>query len=134
MKYLMTMMMAGAALLSQAGARGQATVPEYKVSTPIATGPFQPSWESLEGGYQVPEWFRDAKFGIWAHWGPQCQPEQGDWYARNMYIPTQAHFKYHQEHYGHQSVFGFKDIIHIWKAEEFDPEKLIALYKKAGAK
>ena len=48
---------------------------------PMATGPFQPTWESLQR-YQVPEWFRDAKFGIWAHWGPQCQPERGDWYAR----------------------------------------------------
>ena len=51
---------------------------------PIAPGKFQPTWESLSQ-YEFPEWFRDAKFGIWAHWGPQCQPEKGDWYARNMY-------------------------------------------------
>ena len=48
----------------------------------VAQGPFQPTWESLAGGYQVPDWFRDAKFGIWAVWGPQCQPEMGDWYAK----------------------------------------------------
>ena len=51
----------------------------------VAAGPFQPTWESLSSGYQVPDWFRDAKFGIWAHWGPQCQPEMGDWYAQRMY-------------------------------------------------
>ena len=51
----------------------------------VAPGPFQPTWESLAGNYQVPDWFRDAKFGIWAHWGPQCQPEMGDWYAQKMY-------------------------------------------------
>ena len=49
----------------------------------IDSGKFEPTWESLKQ-YTVPEWFRDAKFGIWAHWGPQCQPEQGDWYARFM--------------------------------------------------
>ncbi len=52
----------------------------------IAPGPFEPTWESLAENYQCPEWFRDAKFGIWAHWSAQCVPEQGDWYARNMYI------------------------------------------------
>src|SRR5581483_3537153 len=52
----------------------------------IADGPFQPTWNSLAAQYATPEWFRDAKFGIWAHWSAQCVPEQGDWYARNMYI------------------------------------------------
>jgi alpha-L-fucosidase len=97
----------------------------------MADGPFQPQWKSLQQ-YQTPEWFRDAKFGIWAHWGPQCQPENGDWYARNMYIPGQADYRFHVEHYGHPSRFGFKDVIHEWKAERFDPEKLLALYKRAG--
>ena len=52
----------------------------------IARGPFEPTWESLTRNYRVPEWFRDAKFGIWAHWSAQCVPEQGDWYARRMYL------------------------------------------------
>ena len=56
---------------------------------PIADGPFKPDWNSLTN-YQTPEWFRDAKFGIWAHWGPQCQPEHGDWYARSMYDQGQS--------------------------------------------
>ena len=100
----------------------------------VADGPFQPSWESLSSGYQVPEWFRDAKFGIWAHWGPQCQPGMGDWYAQKMYQFNSADYKYQCEHYGHPSKMGFKDVIHTWKAEAWDPEHLISLYKRAGAK
>lgn len=96
-------------------------------------GPFKPTWGSL-GNYQVPDWFRDAKFGIWAHWGPQCEPERGDWYARGMYEEGSDQYKYHCEKYGHPSKFGFKDVINIWKAENWNPEALVALYKKAGAK
>ena len=94
---------------------------------------FKPSWESL-AQYQVPDWFQDAKFGIWAHWGPQCQPERGDWYARGMYQEGTDQYKFHIEKYGHPSKFGFKDVIHEWKAENWNPEELVALYKKAGAK
>lgn len=99
----------------------------------IAPGPFQPTWESL-AQYQVPDWFRDAKFGIWAHWGPQCQPERGDWYARGMYQEGSDQYKYHIQKYGHPSKFGFKDVINEWKAENWNPEELVALYKKAGAR
>ena len=84
--------------------------------------------------YNYPEWFRDAKFGIWAHWGPQAVPRQGDWYAKKMYIEGGADYKYHNEHYGHPSKFGYKDIIPLWKAERWDPEQLMALYKRVGAK
>ena len=106
---------------------------------PVAPGKFQPSWESLQQ-YEFPDWFRDAKFGIWAHWGPQCEPEKGDWYARNMYQQYRKSgelnpiYQFHLEHYGHPSVFGFKDIIPLWKADKWDPSALLALYKKAGAK
>lgn len=99
----------------------------------IAPGPFQPNWDSLKQ-YRCPTWFRDAKFGIWAHWTAQCVPEQGDWYARNMYIQGSPDYNYHVAHYGHPSKFGFKDIDHIWHAEHWDPEKLIQLYKRAGAR
>lgn len=100
---------------------------------PVAPGKFAPTWGSLRQ-YEVPEWFRDAKFGIWAHWGPQCQPERGDWYARQMYI--QGHWQYdeHLRRYGHPSQSGFKEIIHAWKAEKWDPDKLLALYRRAGAR
>lgn len=107
---------------------------------------FKPTDESFKQ-YQYPEWFRDAKFGIWAHWGPQAVPRQGDWYARKMY-QNQAwdwsknafsdkpdeHYTYHVANYGHPSIFGYKDIIPLWKAERWDPLQLMKLYKKVGAK
>jgi alpha-L-fucosidase len=99
---------------------------------PMATGKFEPNWQSLQQ-YQVPEWFRHAKFGIWAHWGPQCQPEQGDWYARFMYDEGSEQYKWHVAHYGHPSKAGFKEVMNDWKAQNWDPEKLVALYKRAGA-
>jgi alpha-L-fucosidase len=99
----------------------------------IAQGIFQPNWESLLQ-YKAPDWFRDAKFGIWAHWTAQCVPEQGDWYARNMYIQGHPQYKYHVEHYGHPSKFGFMQIDNLWKAESWDPEALMQLYVKAGAR
>ena len=96
---------------------------------------FQPTLESLST-YQCPEWFRDAKFGIWAHWGPQSVPMFGDWYARKMYEQGAKDGKYehHLKTYGHPSKQGYKDIIPLWKAEKFDPERLMALYKAAGAR
>ena len=99
----------------------------------IAQGPFQPTRGSL-ATWQVPDWFRDAKFGIWAHWGPQSSAEAGDWYARNMYMEGSAQYKHHVATYGHPSKVGFKDLIPRWKAERFDPAALMALYRKAGAK
>lgn len=99
----------------------------------IQSGPFEGTRESLRA-YRIPDWFRDAKFGIWAHWGPQSAIEYGDWYARNMYIEGHKQYKYHLEHYGHPSKFGYKDTIPAWKAEKFDPDYLVDLYKKAGAK
>ncbi len=98
-----------------------------------AGGPFVPTRESLKS-YQIPQWFRDAKFGIWAHWGPQSAIEAGDWYARNMYIQDSEQYKYHVAHYGHPSKVGYKDLVGKWHASKFDPDHLMSLYKKAGAK
>ncbi|HTR31054.1 MAG TPA: alpha-L-fucosidase [Puia sp.] len=105
----------------------------YGVRLGVAQGPFEGTRISLRG-YEIPEWFRDAKFGIWAHWGPQSAVEAGDWYARNMYIEGSAQHAYHLKTYGHPSKFGFKDTIPAWKAEKFDPDHLMDIYKKAGAK
>ena len=113
-------------------------------NTETAAEAFQSTNESLRQ-YQCPEWFRDAKLGIWAVWGPESVPMQGDWYARRLYlnddkdregrsIGQSRHNKYHLEHYGHPSTRGFKDIIPLWKAERWEPEKLMSLYRKAGAK
>ena len=112
---------------------------------PVAPGPYSGTMDSLRK-YSCPEWFRDAKFGIWAHWGPQAVPEEGDWYARKMYISDEvdrktgehkgpsSDYKAHLERFGHPSTNGWKDVIPLWKAEKWDPEKLMALYKQAGAK
>lgn len=100
----------------------------------IVPGIFIPTWESFEKNYKCPEWFRDAKFGIWAHWSAQCVPEYGDWYARHMYIQGNSQYNFHIAHYGHPSKFGFMELDNLWKAENWDPEKLMELYKKAGAR
>ena len=99
---------------------------------PIAAGPFKGSLESLKAN-TYPAWFTEGKLGIWAHWGPQAVPMEGDWYARQMYEEGSPKYKYHLEHYGHPSKVGFKDIIPLWKAEKWDPERLMGLYKAAGA-
>jgi len=96
-------------------------------------GPYKPTWDSLLQ-YEVPEWYRDAKFGIWAHWSPQCVPEAGDWYARNMYTQDSKQYKYQLEHYGPPSRFGYKDLCAQWTLLNWEPEDLIQRYKKAGAK
>ena len=103
------------------------------LALPIAPGPFKPDYESFKQ-YKYPEWFRDAKLGMWAHWGPQAVPMDGDWYARGMYEEGNGHYKHHLVHYGHPSEHGYKDIIPLWKAEKWDPDRLIGLYKKAGAR
>ena len=91
-------------------------------------------WADLAAVNQVPDWFRDAKFGIWAHWSAQCVPEFGDWYGRLMYVQGNPFYQHHLEHYGHPADHGFIEIEGAWKAEAWDPEALITLYKKAGAK
>src|SRR6185312_14502138 len=104
--------------------------PAYQL--PIANGPFQPTADSLKA-YQAPAWFRDAKFGIWAHWGPQSVGRSGDWYARWIYVPGHPFYAHHLEHYGHPSEVGYKDLIPLWKAEKLDPDALMSLYVAAGA-
>jgi len=96
-------------------------------------GPYKPTWNSLLQ-YDTPEWYRDAKFGIWAHWSPQCVPEDGDWYARNMYMQGSAQNKFQVEHYGTPSRFGYKDLCPQWTLLNWDPDALIERYQKAGAK
>ena len=110
---------------------------DVPLESPIANlagdGPFKPTWESLLE-YEAPDWYRDAKFGIWAHWTPQCVPEAGDWYARNMYVEGQRQYKYHLDHYGPASRFGYKDLCAQWTLLNWEPDELIARYKKAGAR
>ena len=129
-----------AALCIPAGAQNRTADPnpQFKVivdtsKEAIAPGEWQPTVESLSA-WECPEWFRDAKFGIWAQWGPKCDPEDGDWYARNMYIEGSGQYKYNIDTRDHPSRWGFKDWIHEWKAENWDPDALVKLYKEAGAR
>src|SRR5512142_3270912 len=96
----------------------------------IAKGPFAGTRESLRP-YRIPEWFRDAKLGLWAHWGPQSAPEQGDWYAQRMYLEGSPDYKWHVEHIGHPSKAGYREVIPTFKAEKWEPEHLMDLYVKA---
>ncbi len=106
----------------------------------IAPGPFQPDWNSL-ARYRCPEWFRDAKLGFWACWDAQSVPEKGDDYGRNLYIPTDprvsrpnADYIWQLDHYGHPSQSGFKDVIRRWTADQWEPEKILSLFQRAGAR
>src|SRR6476661_5751442 len=126
-------------LLASGGAAAIAA-PAFSAAAPAA-GPIAPTWESLAGHYRAPDWFRDAKLGIWAHWGPQCQPEHGDWYGRLLYVQGrqpwdkgETDYEDHLKRYGHPSRTGFLDIIGQWKAEKWEPDYLVRKYKAAGAR
>jgi len=124
--------------LAAVGAAGALPATGGELASPgfgrIADGPFKPSWDSLNAGYKAPDWFRDAKFGLWAHWGAQCVPEAGDWYARNMYLPGQRAYDHHLKTYGHPADTGFIDFYPKWRAENWNPDDLLDLYARAGAK
>jgi alpha-L-fucosidase len=105
-----------------------------RVDEVAGRGPFQPAWESLERT-QVPEWYLDAKFGIFIHWGVYSVPAFGsEWYPRQMYKKDTAEFKHHVSTYGPQSEFGYKDFIPRFTAEKFDAGRWAELFKKSGAR
>ncbi len=105
-----------------------------QVDSEAHAGPFQPAWDSLKG-YRVPEWYRDAKFGIFIHWGVYSVPAFGnEWYPRNMYRQGSPEFKHHVETYGPQSKFGYKDFVPRFHAEKFDPKAWADLFRRGGAK
>ena len=99
----------------------------------VKTGNYKPEWNSLSE-WECPEWFMDAKFGIWAHWGPQCHAEAGDWYARFMYYAGSGAYNWHVNRFGNPKDFGLKELCNDWKAQNWDPEKLVKLYKSVGAR
>jgi len=111
------------------------TFPEMKLDIPIASGPFEPTWESIEKNYPgEPSWLREAKFGIWVHFGPQSAGESGDWYARNLYKSDKIAYKNHLKKYGHPSEVGYKEVLRDWNPTKLDPAKLTKLYQEAGAR
>jgi alpha-L-fucosidase len=86
----------------------------------VADGAFKPDWDSLQR-YQCPEWFRDAKLGFWGILGPQSQAGDDSWYARKMYIEGGPAYRFHLEHFGHPSQFGYKDLAAQWKSRSVRP-------------
>ena len=96
---------------------------------------YQPTWESLSN-YQCPEWFRDAKFGIFIHWGVYSVPGYGsEWYPRQMYDMNDTNvFHHHVKTYGTQDKFGYKDFIPMFKAEKFNADQWAEIFRKSGAK
>jgi alpha-L-fucosidase len=97
-------------------------------------GPYRADWQSLQK-YEVPDWYKDAKFGIFIHWGVYSVPAFGsEWYPRNMYRQGSEEYKHHLSTYGPQSKFGYKDFIPMFRAEHFDPAAWARLFKEAGAK
>jgi len=101
---------------------------------PVAAGPYSPDWKAISRIYTVPEWWRDAKFGAWAHWDPQSMPEDGDWYSRGMYQEGSAQYRYHTNHFGHPSEYGYKDVAHNWVIDRWNPNGLMDLYVEMGAR
>ena len=104
----------------------------------IGQGPFSATWDSLEN-YEIPQWYKDAKFGIFIHWGAYSVPAYGsEWYPRQMYIDAKRRgdnfFEYHKEKYGPQKTFGYKDFIPQFKAEKFDAVAWSKLFKETGAR
>ena len=100
----------------------------------LPAGPFQPTWESLQG-YTVPDWYIDGKFGIFIHWGVYAVPAFGnEWYPRNMYLQGTPEFAHHVATYGPHTQFGYKDFIPLFKAERFDPAHWAEVFRKAGAR
>jgi alpha-L-fucosidase len=100
----------------------------------VTDGPYPADWKGLSRLYTVPEWWREAKFGAWAHWDPQSMPEQGDWYARGMYMQGSRQYEYNLKNFGHPSEYGYKDICHNWVIDKWKPEELMDLFVEMGAR
>jgi alpha-L-fucosidase len=112
-----------------------AAAPEIKLDLPIAPGPFEPTWDSIEKNYPGdPAWLRDAKFGIWVHFGPQSAGKSGDWYARNLYKYGTDVYKNHIKNYGHPSEAGYKEVLRDWNPKKLNPADLTKIYMDAGAR
>jgi alpha-L-fucosidase len=101
---------------------------------PVTEGPFPADWKGLSRTYTVPQWWREAKLGAWAHWDPQSMPERGDWYARKMYMERDPVYAFHVKTFGHPSEYGYKDIAHNWVIDKWNPKEMMNLYVEMGAR
>lgn len=106
----------------------------HEIDRIIASGPYQDNWQSLSQ-HPVPQWYRQAKFGIFIHWGIYSVPAFGnEWYSRNMYDPGHREFEFHRKTFGEHRDFGYKDFIPMFRGENFDADRWIRTFKDAGAK
>lgn len=108
-----------------------------KMAEGVAAGPYQANWPSLGAHNEAPEWFRDAKIGIYFHWGVYSVPAYGnEWYAQRMHLKTgnKSYYDHHAKTYGEPDKFPYHNFIPMFKAEKFDPEEWADLFVKAGAK
>ena len=105
-----------------------------KIDEVIQNGPYDASWESLSR-HETPAWFRDAKLGIFIHWGVYSVPAfSTEWYSRTMYLEGSREFEHHVKTYGPHKEFGYKDFIPMFTADKFDAKKWIDLFRRAGAR
>jgi alpha-L-fucosidase len=115
----------------------------------VVSGRFEPNWESL-AQWKVPRWFDDAVLGIYCHWGVYSVPgfrfksgaeevDSGLWYGGFMYVPNDSEepnygvYDHHLQTYGDPCEFGYHDFVPMFRAEKWDPDQWISLYKRAGA-
>jgi alpha-L-fucosidase len=104
-------------------------------SCAVEKGPYNSGWESLKQHTAAPEWFRDAKFGIYWHWGVYSVPAFGsEWYPRRMHFTDKPEYAHHVKTYGEPSEFGYHDFVPMFKCENFDADEWAQLFKKAGAR
>ncbi|NSW53136.1 MAG: alpha-L-fucosidase [Anaerolineae bacterium] len=100
----------------------------------IAHGHYKATWQSL-CQHPEPAWYRNAKFGIFIHWGVYSVPAfGGEWYPRQMYLQGTPEFEHHRQTYGEHKSFGYKDFIPLFKAENFDAGAWMDLFASAGAR
>lgn len=112
-----------------------ANVAEVQMDFPMSTGPFEPTWNSInQNSPAYPTWLRDAKFGFWVHFGPQALGMSGDWYARRMYMQGQWAYDNHLRDFGHPSETGYMDVLNAWNPTQLEPVAYVQLFHNAGAR
>ena len=107
-----------------------------KMAEGVAAGPYKADWDSLKEHQEAPDWFRDAKIGIYFHWGVYTVPAYGnEWYAQRMHLKTgKSYYQHHVETYGQPDQFPYHKFIPMFKAEKFDANQWADLFVRAGAR
>ena len=100
----------------------------------VEQGRYTTDWNNLSRQYNTPSWWREAKLGAWSHWDPQSMAEDGDWYSLHIYNEDHPQAEYHRKHFGHPTEYGYKELCRDWKTDRWDPEDLMNLYEKMGAR